>query len=231
MISLSSTETILMSSPAPLLLHGTSFRCRYGLLTLTVQGGKIKSLDCTVGRNVRKSSSLSPDPDALSPLVDRILSYLEGKPFEDLPLEPEGTPFQKKVWEALRRIPRGQVASYAEVAHAIGLPSGARAVAQACGANPIIFLIPCHRVVASDGTLGGYGPGLRLKASVLGDEGVRIEKRGTLWTIAGMYNSARAASKHDSLAQRLGVSDAWDRRESEASRRDSRETPRAPRRV
>jgi O-6-methylguanine DNA methyltransferase len=219
-----------MPSPVPL-LHGTSFQCRYGLLSLAVQGGKIKSLDCAAGGKVPKSPGDSPDADALSPFVDRILSYLEGKSLGDLPLAPEGTPFQKKVWEALRRIPRGRVASYAEVARTIGLPSGARAVAQACGANPIIFLIPCHRVVASDGTLGGYGPGLKLKASVLGDEGVRIEKRGTLWTITGMYGSARAVSKHDSLVQRPGVSDAWDRRESGASRRDSRETPRAPRRV
>lgn len=219
-----------MPSPSPL-LQDTSFQCRYGLLILTVQGGNIKSLDCATDGNPRRSPGVSPDPEALSPLVDRILSYLDGKPSGDLPLAPEGTPFQKKVWEALRRIPRGQVASYAEVARAIGLPSGARAVAQACGANPIIFLIPCHRVVASDGTLGGYGPGLRLKATVLGDEGVHIGKCGTLWTIEATNNSVRAESKDDSLARGWGVSDPWGRRENGASRPDSRETPHAPRRV
>lgn len=85
----------------------------------------------------------------------------------DLPLDITGTPFQRKVWQALRRIPSGKTASYAEIAKAIGKPKAVRAVAQACGANHIAVLIPCHRVVRSDGTPSGYRWGTRIKKELL----------------------------------------------------------------
>ena len=85
----------------------------------------------------------------------------------DLPLDIRGTAFQQRVWEALRRIPVGSTASYAEIARAIGLPTASRAVAQACGSNPIAVAIPCHRVVRADGALSGYRWGVARKRDLL----------------------------------------------------------------
>ncbi len=87
-----------------------------------------------------------------------------------VPLDLRGTPFQRRVWEVLRRIPYGQTATYAEVAARIGQPSAFRAVANACGRNPTLALVPCHRVVASGGGLGGFSAGLPLKRRMLAVE-------------------------------------------------------------
>lgn len=86
-------------------------------------------------------------------------------------LSPQGTPFQQTVWAALRTIPYGQTVSYIDVAKMIGRPSASRAVGGANGKNPIPILIPCHRVVAADGSLGGYSLGLEMKRRLLELEG------------------------------------------------------------
>ena len=88
----------------------------------------------------------------------------------DLPLVVAGTAFQQKVWSALREIPSGETASYKEIAQRIGRPKSVRAVANACGANPLAIVIPCHRVVASDGALGGYRWGVERKQALLARE-------------------------------------------------------------
>jgi AraC family transcriptional regulator of adaptative response/methylated-DNA-[protein]-cysteine methyltransferase len=85
----------------------------------------------------------------------------------DLPLDVRGTAFQQRVWEALRQIPSGETVSYAELAERIGLPSGARAIAGACAANPVAVAIPCHRVVRTDGALSGYRWGVERKRALL----------------------------------------------------------------
>jgi AraC family transcriptional regulator of adaptative response/methylated-DNA-[protein]-cysteine methyltransferase len=90
-----------------------------------------------------------------------------------VPLAVRGTEFQVKVWEALRRIPHGETRSYADIAREIGRPSAVRAVARANGDNRIAVLIPCHRVIGSDGSLTGYGGGLWRKEKLLEIEGVR----------------------------------------------------------
>jgi AraC family transcriptional regulator of adaptative response/methylated-DNA-[protein]-cysteine methyltransferase len=82
-------------------------------------------------------------------------------------LDPQGSQFQRQVWTALLQIPAGSTASYGEVARRIGAPRAVRAVAQACGANPIAVAIPCHRVVRSDGSAGGYRWGAKRKAMLL----------------------------------------------------------------
>lgn len=87
-----------------------------------------------------------------------------------LPLDLSGTDFQKKVWRRLMKIPYGQTVSYAELARAIGRPKAYRAVANACGQNPLPILIPCHRVIASDGKLGGYSSRLKRKRWLLRHE-------------------------------------------------------------
>ena len=90
----------------------------------------------------------------------------------DLPLAPTGTPFQIQVWEELTRIPHGHVISYGELARRIGRPSAYRAVGAANGANPISIVIPCHRVIGSNGSLTGYGGGLPVKQALLQLEGI-----------------------------------------------------------
>ena len=92
---------------------------------------------------------------------------------DDLPLDVRGTAFQRRVWEALRRIPRGETRTYSQVAEEIGEPRAARAVANACAKNPTPIVVPCHRVVRSDGTLGGYALGPERKKSLLDQEGAR----------------------------------------------------------
>ncbi len=89
----------------------------------------------------------------------------------ELPLAPSGTPFQRAVWEALGDIPYGETVTYADIASRVGRPQAVRAVGQANGANPLPVLLPCHRVVASGGRLGGYGGGVALKLALLRLEG------------------------------------------------------------
>ncbi|HJU25373.1 MAG TPA: methylated-DNA--[protein]-cysteine S-methyltransferase [Rhodanobacteraceae bacterium] len=90
----------------------------------------------------------------------------------DLPMDARGTPFQRRVWEALREVRVGSTASYTQIAARIGAPKAVRAVAQACGANPIAVAIPCHRVVRGDGALSGYRWGVQRKRALLQREGV-----------------------------------------------------------
>lgn len=85
-------------------------------------------------------------------------------------LDMHGTPFQRSVWDALLAIPFGETRSYAEIARAIGKPTAVRAVAQACGANPVAIICPCHRVIGSDGSLTGYASGLDRKRDLLARE-------------------------------------------------------------
>jgi O-6-methylguanine DNA methyltransferase len=103
--------------------------------------------------------------------VTQIREYLEGERKEfDLPLDLRGTPFQLAVWAALREIPFGEHRSYGEVAARVGRPRAVRAVGTANGSNPCSLVVPCHRVINSDGKLGGYGGGLELKARLLAME-------------------------------------------------------------
>ena len=88
-----------------------------------------------------------------------------------------GTPFQQKVWKGLLAIPAGKTLSYGELAKKIKNPKAARAVGSACGANPVVFLVPCHRVIAHNGGLGGFGGGLPLKHALLKSEGVTGKKK------------------------------------------------------
>lgn len=104
---------------------------------------------------------------------DQLLEYLAGTRKEfDLPLAPQGTEFQNKVWSALRDIPWGQTRTYRDIAIAVNCPKGFRAVGMANNRNPLPILIPCHRVVGSDGALTGYAGGLEMKRALLAIEGI-----------------------------------------------------------
>ncbi|HUZ01713.1 MAG TPA: bifunctional DNA-binding transcriptional regulator/O6-methylguanine-DNA methyltransferase Ada [Thermomicrobiaceae bacterium] len=108
------------------------------------------------------------DGDALEEWVRLVVARIDGDPVSaEVPLDVRATAFQARVWAALRRIPRGEVRSYGQVAAELGEPSAVRAVATACASNPAAVVIPCHRVVRSDGTLGGYRWGTERKQRLL----------------------------------------------------------------
>ncbi|MCC7428870.1 MAG: methylated-DNA--[protein]-cysteine S-methyltransferase [Alphaproteobacteria bacterium] len=139
-----------------------------GDITVSEEDGAIVAIDWGWGRDQTET-----------PLLRRarreLLAYFDGKRTEfDLPLTPAGTPYQRRVWAALGRIPYGQTRSYAELARA--LRSGPRAVGSANGRNPIPIVIPCHRVIGADGSLGGYSGdgGVETKRYLLALEGARL---------------------------------------------------------
>ncbi len=96
--------------------------------------------------------------------------FSRGRTSFDYPLDPQGTPFQKAVWAELLKIPCGETRSYQHIANAVGQPNATRAVGAANGQNPIAIIIPCHRVIGSNGKLTGYGGGLDMKAKLLAFE-------------------------------------------------------------
>jgi AraC family transcriptional regulator, regulatory protein of adaptative response / methylated-DNA-[protein]-cysteine methyltransferase len=121
------------------------------------------------------SAHLTDDGGARGSLgerVGKILAHLRGKePHLDLPTDVQGTAFQRRVWEELRKIPYGSTKTYTEVAKAIGKPEAIRAVARACATNPVSVVVPCHRVVRRDGNLAGYRWGIDRKRALLEHEG------------------------------------------------------------
>ncbi|MBA4008472.1 MAG: bifunctional transcriptional activator/DNA repair enzyme protein Ada [Erythrobacter sp.] len=119
-------------------------------------------------------AELAPAGEDFRALFAQVVQAVEqpGPGSAAIPLDVHGTAFQQRVWEELRRIPHGETRSYGELAAALGNPKASRAVGGANGANNIAVLIPCHRVIAADGTLGGYAYGLAIKAELLKREGV-----------------------------------------------------------
>ena len=113
------------------------------------------------------------DDDALRHQLAAVLDRISGRRLDDaLPLDLHGTDFQREVWDQLLAIPPGKTRSYLDVAQAINRPKATRAVAQACGANPVAVVVPCHRVVMSDGSIGGYSGLPGVKKALLDAEGV-----------------------------------------------------------
>jgi len=120
------------------------------------------------------AARLERDAHGLGRWTAAIVKHLEGRaPQLDVPLDVQATAFQRRVWEELQQIPYGQTRSYAEVARRIGRPQATRAVAQACATNPAAVVIPCHRVVRTDGALGGYRWGVERKRALLKQEAAR----------------------------------------------------------
>jgi AraC family transcriptional regulator of adaptative response/methylated-DNA-[protein]-cysteine methyltransferase len=117
------------------------------------------------------AATIRRDDAALRQPVEKVLNHLTNKePQLDLPLDIRSTAFQRQVWEQLRAIPYGQTVSYGEVAKALGKPGAVRAVGRACATNPVALVIPCHRVVREDRSLGGYRWGLERKQKLLEQE-------------------------------------------------------------
>ena len=122
----------------------------------------------SLSRDFEAADDLVRDDRAVRDIAKQVREYCDGeRRVFDLPLAPEGTAFQRAVWDELLRIPFGETISYLTLARRVGRPKASRAVGQANGANPIALIIPCHRVIGADGTLTGYGGGLPLKQALL----------------------------------------------------------------
>jgi methylated-DNA-[protein]-cysteine S-methyltransferase len=114
----------------------------------------------------------------LDAAIAQVEDYMAGRQVEfDLPLQFRGTPFQTAVWQALTRIPFGETRSYGEIGEVIGKPAAMRAVGQANGRNRLPLVVPCHRVIAAGGKLGGFGGGIALKATLLAHEQAVVKRR------------------------------------------------------
>jgi AraC family transcriptional regulator of adaptative response/methylated-DNA-[protein]-cysteine methyltransferase len=123
------------------------------------------------------NADILPADGAMASLISGVLKAIEApSAMPDLPIDIAGTAFQEAVWNELRKIPAGETRSYADIAAAVGQPNATRAVGTANGSNPVAVLVPCHRVIRSDGTLGGYAGGLDRKRKLLAAEGVRTEQ-------------------------------------------------------
>ena len=148
-------------------MHTTVIDSPTGLVAIEADDGFL------VGVNfVDESGASRGDPSGIADVLRR---YFDGDldAIADVPVRfDRGTPFQQEVWTALRAIPLGETISYAELAEMVGRPTGYRAVGSANGQNPVGIVVPCHRVIAGDGTLGGYAGGLERKRWLLAHEGV-----------------------------------------------------------
>lgn len=113
--------------------------------------------------------TLFPAQNRYSTFLNKLSAYLNGEKLTfDEPLDPiSGTPFQKQVWNSVSKIPYGETRTYGEIAKSVGSPNSSRAVGTANGANPLPIVVPCHRVIQSNGHLGGYGGGIAIKDALL----------------------------------------------------------------
>ena len=146
-----------------------------GALFATTVGGALTGLYFDGGRHAPEISREWREDPGCAPLDEcarQVTEYLAGRRqcFE-LPLAPEGTDFQRRVWIEIARIPYGETLTYAQLAARAGAPGSARAAGAATGRNPLAILVPCHRVVGSDGSLTGYAGGLERKSRLLEIEG------------------------------------------------------------
>ncbi|HEX3902255.1 MAG TPA: methylated-DNA--[protein]-cysteine S-methyltransferase [Polyangia bacterium] len=154
----------------------TTLQSPVGRLTLAGEGDDLVGLyfdSDPVAARVQSGSAR--DDGRLRPALAQLRQYFAGERTEfELSLAPRGTAFQLSVWNALRRIPFGETASYGEIARSVGRPAASRAIGGANHRNPIAIIIPCHRVIGADGSMTGYGGGLDRKRVLLD-----LEARGT----------------------------------------------------
>jgi methylated-DNA-[protein]-cysteine S-methyltransferase len=154
--------------------HVFFYETEIGIISISELEGKIKSL-CFSNARISELNIQLEESEVLKEAHAQLKAYLNGKLREfSLPLAPDGTEFQLHVWKALCDIPYGATASYKEIAAAVNNPKACRAVGNANNKNPISIIIPCHRVIASNGKLAGYGGGISIKEKLLRLEGVNI---------------------------------------------------------
>ena len=161
-----------MTSAMPAARTHVTIASPVGPLTLVAAGGRLAGLYMEAQRHLPGTAAFGvpgdPAGEPFASAARQLGDYFEGRLTRfELDLDPAGTPFQRRVWLALRDIPYGQTVSYGELAASIGAPAASRAVGLANGKNPISIVVPCHRVVGSDGSLTGYGGGLDRKRFLL----------------------------------------------------------------
>lgn len=155
----------------------TRFQSRFGTTLAAVSDDKLCHLWLEGQKHAPDTAGWMIDDQhpIFSELKEQLAGYAEQSLKEfDLPIALKGTEFQKSVWQALQSIPYGQSLSYRELAQKLGKPKAVRAVAAAVGRNPLLIVIPCHRVVGVDGRLTGFAAGLDMKVELLGLEGVEF---------------------------------------------------------
>ncbi|WP_051609003.1 methylated-DNA--[protein]-cysteine S-methyltransferase [Fodinicurvata fenggangensis] len=182
-----SADNALGMTPATYARGGRGARIVYGLapsdlgqlllaatehgLCFIALGADSQSLEQELRAEFHGADELRRDQAAVEEPLAEVLAYLEGQmPHFELPLDIRATAFQRRVWNELVAIPYGETRSYAEIAERLGLPKAQRAVGRACGSNPVSLVIPCHRVLRSDGGLGGYRWGVARKRRLLRQE-------------------------------------------------------------
>jgi methylated-DNA-[protein]-cysteine S-methyltransferase len=166
------THRIAMKTPIGVLTIESN---KKAVTLITLPGEEGEHFQAANGRTPAPKLPDGPVPEPLALAVAQLEEYFAGRRQQfDLPLELDGTDFQRRVWLTLAEIPYGETVSYAQMAMMVGRPNAYRAVGQANGANPIPIVLPCHRVLASGGGLGGYGGGLPMKRQLLEMEGVQI---------------------------------------------------------
>ncbi len=163
----------------PVAIRFTTAKCLVGRVILAATekgvcwlsfGDGDKAME-TALREEFPRAQIARDDDSLSSWMTELQNHLAGdQPHIDLPLDVRATAFQRRVWDALCAIPYGETRSYKQVAEAIGSPKAVRAVARACATNPVAVVVPCHRVIGTDGKLHGYAGGLHRKKKLLEGE-------------------------------------------------------------
>ena len=160
------------------MLHRSALPSPVGTLTLVADEAALVALlwqDDRPGRVPLEAVAEGRDHPVLAATAAQLAEYFAGvRTAVDLPLAPRGTAFQRAVWGELAAIPYGETRSYADVARALGQPSATRAVGAANGRNPLSIVVPCHRVVGSDGSLTGFAGGIEGKRWLLAHEGARL---------------------------------------------------------
>ncbi len=146
-----------------------------GELTIASDGEKLTGIQMHEQRHLKEiPAEAQRDDGRLAPVVAQLQAYFAGELTDfDLPLQMQGTEFQRRVWAALCEIPYGKTISYGELARWVGNPKASRAVGLANGRNPVAIVVPCHRVIGADGSLTGYGGGLDRKVWLLEHEATR----------------------------------------------------------
>ena len=157
-----------------------------GLVRIVEQDGAITRVDLSSCQGFDERDCGRPGTSALlRAAAQQLDEYFAGtRTAFELPLRPAGTAFQCQAWQALRAIPYGQTRSYADQARAVGRPTATRAIGAANGRNPIAIIVPCHRVIGSDGSLTGYAGGQAVKRWLLNHEGANKQAQLGLWSDA-----------------------------------------------
>ena len=172
----------------PVAIRFTTAECPVGRVILAATGKGVcwlgfgdadREMESALQKEFPKAE-IARDDDSLAPWLAELQKHFAGEqPHIDLPLDVRATAFQQRVWDALRTIPYGETRSYKQVAEAIGSPTAVRAVARACATNPVAVVVPCHRVIGTDGKLHGYAGGLHRKEKLLEAEKKRSSPRAT----------------------------------------------------